>query len=76
MCRGRHDDHASEVSCENIDDVFDDAGRRIGDEGLHKEWKARRRDGIDNTRAKLELVALSMDPAVRKKLELPRFRGR
>lgn len=58
------------VSSENIHDVFEDAGRRIGDEGLHKEWwKARRREGIDNTRAKRELLALSIDPAVRKKLE-------
>lgn len=59
-----------EVSNENIDDVFEDAGRRIGDEGLHKQWwKARRGDGVDNTRAKLELVALSVDAAVRKALE-------
>ncbi len=58
------------VSSENIDDVFEDAGRRIGDEGLHKEWwRTRRRRDIDNTRAKLELVALAIDPGVRKKLE-------
>lgn len=59
-----------EVSSENIDDVFEEAGRRVGDEGLHKEWwKARRREGADNTRAKLELVALAIDPGVRKRLE-------
>jgi type III restriction enzyme len=59
-----------EVSNENIDDVFEEAGRRIGDEGLHKAWwKGRRSEGVDNTRAKLELVVLSIDPAVRKRLE-------
>ena len=59
-----------EVSSENIDDVFDEAGRHIGDEGLHKEWwKVRRRESVDNTQAKLELVALSIDPAVRRRLE-------
>jgi type III restriction enzyme len=59
-----------EVSSENIDDAFEEAGRRIGDEGLHKQWwKARRTEGIANTRAKLELVALSIDSAVRRALE-------
>jgi len=58
------------VSTENIDDIFDEGGRRIGDEGLHKEWwKARRRDAVDNTQAKLELVALALDPAVRRTLD-------
>jgi type III restriction enzyme len=58
------------VSSENIDDMFEEAGRRIGDEGLHKEWwKTRRKEKADNTRAKLELVALSIDPGVRKRLE-------
>lgn len=58
------------VASENIDDIFDEAGRRIGDEGLHKEWwKGRRKDGIDNAQAKLELVALALDAAVRKNLE-------
>lgn len=59
------------VSSENLDDLFDEAGRRIGDEGLHKEWwKARRREDVDNTQAKLELIALSLDPTVRRKLEV------
>jgi type III restriction enzyme len=59
-----------DLAHENIDDLFEAAGRRIGDEGLHKEWwKLRRRAGTDNTVAKLELVALSIDPAVRKHLE-------
>jgi len=59
------------VSAENIDDMFEEAGRRIGDEGIHKEWwKVQRRDGVINTQAKLELVALSIDPAIRKQLEM------
>lgn len=58
------------LSNENIDDVFEEAGRRIGDEGLHKAWwKLRRRQKADNTRAKLELVVLAIDQVVRKKLE-------
>jgi type III restriction enzyme len=59
------------LSNENIDDVFEESGRRIGDEGLHKAWwKLRRAQGIDNTRAKMELVVLAIDQAVRRRLEV------
>ena len=58
------------ISNENLDDLFAEAGRRIGDEGLHREWwKHRRGQKIDNTQAKLELIALSVDPAVRRNIE-------
>ncbi len=48
------------VSPENIEDLFETAGRKIG-EGLHRDWRARRceRDGADARRAKLEWVALA-----------------
>lgn len=59
------------VSSENMDDMFEDAGRRIGDEGLHKEWLKRRRgQGIATTEAKLELIALSVDSNLRRSLEV------
>ncbi len=59
-----------DVSSEDIDDLFETASRRIGDEGLHKEWwKARRRKKVDSTTTKLELVSLSIDWDLRKKLE-------
>ena len=59
------------ISSENLDDLFAEAGRRIGDEGLHREWwKTRRAKKIGNTQAKLELIALSIDPVVRKRLEI------
>jgi type III restriction enzyme len=44
-------------SPENIDDIFAEAGRKLG-EGLHKLWWVSRvNDGADKTEAKLELVA-------------------
>ena len=49
------------VSPENIEDLFETAGRKIG-EGLHKEWWRRRVGAAENVeprRAKLELVALA-----------------
>lgn len=59
-----------DVASANIDDLFERAGRRIGDEGLHKTWwKRRRGEGVDHTTAKLELVALSIDPELRRRLE-------
>lgn len=59
-----------DVSSENIDDLFDAASRLIGDEGLHKGWwKARRGRKVESTVAKLELVALSVDSGLRRRLE-------
>ena len=59
-----------EISDENIDDLFDAAGRKLG-EGLHKAWwKARvREEPAAKKKAKLELFALCNDPAVPKKVE-------
>ncbi len=59
-----------EISDENVEDIFDAAGRKLG-EGLHKAWwKARVRENpTPNKKAKLELFALCNDPAVPKKVE-------
>ena len=59
-----------EISDENIDDLFDAAGRKLG-EGLHKAWwKARvKEEPAAKKKAKLELFALCDDPAVPKKVE-------
>lgn len=48
------------VSPENIEDLFEAAGRKIG-EGLHREWRTQRVNdgGVDPRRAKLEFVALA-----------------
>ncbi len=48
------------VSPENVTDLFETAGRKIG-EGLHKEWWRRRIETgkVAPSRAKLELVALA-----------------
>ena len=47
------------VSPENIEDLFETAGRKIG-EGLHREWRTKHvsETGTDPRRAKLEFVAL------------------
>ena len=47
------------VSPENIEDLFETAGRKIG-EGLHREWRTKRvlNGGADPRRAKLEFIAL------------------
>jgi type III restriction enzyme len=47
------------VSPENLDDLFEAAGRRLG-EGLHKAWWRARveKDGLPSEKAKLELIAL------------------
>jgi len=57
--------HQIPVSPENIDDLFETAGRKVG-EGLHKEWWRKRVDAVEAEtgkpearRAKLELVALA-----------------
>src|SRR5207247_829027 len=54
-----------DISSENIDDLFGSAGRHLGD-GLHKAWWRERvaRGTIPNDKAKLELVALSLDDDV------------
>lgn len=59
-----------DVSAENIDDLFDAAGRKLG-EGLHKAWwKARvQEEPVAKTKAKLELFALCDDSAVPRKFE-------
>lgn len=52
------------VADENIDDLFAEAGRRLG-EGLHKEYlRARMKEGVEARRAKLELYALVASPSV------------
>lgn len=58
------------VSAENIDDLFDWAGRRLG-EGLHKAWWRQRviTNNGAKTVAKLECVALSMDGATLDRLQ-------
>jgi type III restriction enzyme len=59
-----------DLSGEDIDAFFEMAGRRIGDEGLHKVWwKARIHTKVDSITARLELIALSINSTVRKKLE-------
>lgn len=71
---GEVDDDAEtvllDISKENIDDLFDTAGRKLG-EGLHKAWwKSRRAEGVmDNAVIKLELFALATDSAVLKALQ-------
>ena len=47
------------VSSENLEDLFDAAGRRLG-EGLHKAWWRSRvqQDAASKEKAKLELIAL------------------
>jgi type III restriction enzyme len=59
-----------DVSPENIEDIFEAAGRKLG-EGLHKAWwKARvEEDNGAKVRAKLELVALCLNGSVVRKAE-------
>lgn len=59
-----------DVSSENIDDLFDMAGRTIG-EGLHKLWWRARvsEEPTARSKAKLEIFALSQDSEVIRKLE-------
>jgi len=60
-----------ELAAENVDDLFDAAGRKLG-EGLHKAWwKARvTAEGADRGRAKLEACALAADPSALTALEM------
>jgi len=54
---------------ENIDDLFLQCGRRLGDEGLHMEfWKAQQ-DKENSFKAKLELFGILQDKAAWEKLE-------
>lgn len=57
------------VSPENIEDLFETAGRKIG-EGLHREWRNKRvmEGGADPRRAKLEFVALA-SPDLKRELD-------
>ena len=59
-----------DVSAENVDDLFDAVGRKLG-EGLHKAWWKSRfeEDPAAKTTAKLELFALCADSAVPRKVE-------
>jgi type III restriction enzyme len=59
-----------DISKENISDLFDWAGRNL-DEGLHKAyWKAKAiEDREAKIQAKLEIVALSLEPTVVRNLE-------
>jgi type III restriction enzyme len=58
------------ISPENVDDLFETAGRKLG-EGLHKAWwRAQVKvDHADKTQAKLELFALCNDPSVLRHVE-------
>ena len=68
------DEHAEtielDVSAENVDDLFDAVGRKLG-EGLHKAWWKSRfeEDPAAKTKAKLELFALCADTSVPRKVE-------
>ncbi len=59
-----------DMASENIEDLFETAGRKLG-EGLHKAWWKSRAssDPVTRTTAKLELFALSLDPTVARQLE-------
>lgn len=59
-----------DISAENVDDLFDAAGRKLG-EGLHKTWWKSRyeEEPAAKTRAKLEMFALCADAEVPRKLE-------
>ncbi len=57
------------VSAQNIDDLLDQVGRKVG-EGLHKEfWRSLVDAGGDATATKVEAVVLLSDPAVRESVE-------
>lgn len=68
--RGDVDTIELDMASENVEDLFDTVGRKLGD-GLHKAWwKSRANsDPAARTTAKLELFALSLDPAVTRRLE-------
>ena len=59
--------HEVAIAPENISDLFDEVGRRIG-EGLHRDFWERAVGGIDNVgtirHTKIEVAVLLSDPAV------------
>jgi type III restriction enzyme len=59
-----------DIAAENIDDLFQAAGRRLGD-GLHEAWRRSRlkEDSSATERAKLEMFALCVDVTVMKAVE-------
>ncbi len=59
-----------DVSAEDVDDLFDAVGRKLG-EGLHKAWWKSRfeEDPAMKTTAKLELFAMCTDSAVPRRVE-------
>jgi type III restriction enzyme len=59
-----------DLAAENLDELFDAAGRKLG-EGLHKAWwKARvNANGAERSLAKLELVALCSNASVLARIE-------
>jgi type III restriction enzyme len=59
-----------DIAVENVDDLFEHAGRKLS-EGLHKAWwRSRVEDDPSATdKAKLELFALCIDAAVMKAVE-------
>lgn len=59
-----------DIAKENVDDLFEAAGRKLG-EGLHKIWWRARveEDEGAKTRAKLEAVAFSIVPSILLKIE-------
>lgn len=57
------------VADENVDDLFAEAGRRLG-EGLHKEYlRIRINESVEPKRAKLEVYALVATPAVLERID-------
>jgi hypothetical protein len=57
-----------DIAKENIDDLFEAAGRKLG-EGLHKIWwRARVEESEETkTKAKLETAAFAMLPSVQRR---------
>lgn len=67
---GELEERTATRAVEDIDEQFEEAGRKLG-EGLHKAWWRERveADEEGRTRAKLEIVALADDPSVVASLE-------
>lgn len=67
---GGEDTIVLDIAKQNLDDLFDTAGRKMG-EGLHKAWWKYRAGSSEKllTRAKLETVAFCLVPQVLSKLE-------
>ena len=58
------------LSPENVDELFEGVGRKIGN-GLHLDWRRRREDvsGVPPSRSRLEAVLLIENPVVRSQIE-------